>query len=146
MFGRQCRKKGFEHHDIVSVMVEDSGELHTINFCRDILRQSGRKEPVVNSRHWKLPVAESRSRGKLAAGLCTRSCAEDHGDLLGQEKLRDKSAEICDGGNDSGQKVAGGVAIRRGIGLVAGRAGTCHCQACLCEEWSRRFRRMPGRS
>ena len=29
----QCRKEGFKFYDIASIMVEDDGEPHTINFC-----------------------------------------------------------------------------------------------------------------
>ena len=67
-------KKGFKYHDIASVVVEDNGELRTMNSCRDCytLRQGERKEPVVNNRTLKLLVAEKRSRGKLASGPGTR--------------------------------------------------------------------------
>ncbi len=75
----QCREEGFNHIDIASVMVEEA-ELHTITLCKDCLnlRQSERKELVVNSRLWKLPVAE------LAVGLGARG-------------LEQKTREICAG-------------------------------------------------
>ena len=73
MCDRQRCQKGFKYYDIASVMVEDSGELHTRNCCRDCYnpRQSERKEPVVNNRLRELLVAAKRSRGKLAVRLGT---------------------------------------------------------------------------
>ena len=70
----QRRKRGFQYFDIASVMVKDSGELHTINICKDWynLRQGERKERVVNGRPWNLQVSEKRSRGRSAAGLGAR--------------------------------------------------------------------------
>ena len=35
MCDRECRKKSFKYHDIASAMVEDNGELHLINLCKD---------------------------------------------------------------------------------------------------------------
>ena len=63
-------EKGFKYNDIASVMVKDHGE-HKIDVCKHChnLRHGEKKEPIVNSRLWKLLVAEKRSRGKLAAGL-----------------------------------------------------------------------------
>ena len=50
MCDRQCWKKGFYYFDIASGMVEDTGELYTINLCEscDNLRRGnarGRSEP-----------------------------------------------------------------------------------------------------
>ena len=36
-------KQGFKYYDIVSVMVEDSGKLHTRNLCRDFFQSEGRR-------------------------------------------------------------------------------------------------------
>ena len=76
-------KKGFKYHDIASVMVEDNVELHTIIVGRDCynLRKGERKEPIVNSRLWKLLVFEKRSRGKCAAGFVAHGLG-DAGTIL----------------------------------------------------------------
>ena len=49
-------------------MVEENGELYTINFCKDCynLRQGERKGPAVSTRQWRLLVADKRSNGRLA--------------------------------------------------------------------------------
>ena len=59
------------HHDIVSVMVEEDVEPHTINRCYNChtLRQGVEKEPAMSKKHWNLPVSEMGSRDKLSVGL-----------------------------------------------------------------------------
>ena len=36
MCDRQCQGKSFQYYDIASVIVEDDGELHTINTVRKV--------------------------------------------------------------------------------------------------------------
>ena len=63
--------EGFNYFDTASVMVEESGELYTINLCEDCcnLRQDKRNEPRVNGKQCTRPVVTKRPRGKLAVGL-----------------------------------------------------------------------------
>ena len=65
------------------MMVEDDGELHTINLFKDRynLRQDERKGQAMSNKQWKLPVAEKRSRGKSTG--------------LGARVFEQKIMEIC---------------------------------------------------
>ena len=136
-------EKGFKYNDIASVMVEDHGE-HKINVCKNChnLRHGERKEPIVNSRLWKLLVAEKRSRGKLAAGLGGRGLEQKIMNIEAAKKIYAKnllkdSEEVT----GLGQSVAGGVAIQEG-GLFAGEEddGAESDQG----GWSGRVRSTPG--
>ena len=72
---RHYQKQGLQYFEIASVTVEDNGEQHTMNFCKDCysLREGERKEPAINNKRWKRLVVEMRSRGMLATGLGARS-------------------------------------------------------------------------
>ena len=52
MCDRLCRTGGFQYFDIASVMVEESGELHTMNFCEGCynLSKTRGKELMVNGK------------------------------------------------------------------------------------------------
>ena len=80
---RQCPKQGFKYYDIASVIIEDD------------LRQGERKEPVVKSRLSELPVAERRSRGKLAAGLGTHGLLLKIMEIPREKLLKDAAKAIC---------------------------------------------------
>ena len=69
-------------------------------------------------------VVQKRFRGKLAAGLSTRCVEQKIMEIHAVKKICEtKSAERCDGGNESGQRVAGDVAIQGRVGPVAGEQG-----------------------
>ena len=71
MCDRHCRKEFFKFCDIASMMVEDDGEPHTTNLCRDGYNSSHkeRKEPVVSGKRGRIMVCERSSRGKCSACL-----------------------------------------------------------------------------
>ena len=65
----QCRKNGFKHHDIASVLVEKetTAKPHTMNLCKACysVRQGERKELAVNSGMRNMLVAEKRSTWQI---------------------------------------------------------------------------------
>ena len=83
------RRTGFKCRDIVPVTVEDDGEPHATNLCKDcyIVRQSEREEPAANNRTWTILVAEKRSRGKLAVCLGARGLEQQILDIYADEKI-----------------------------------------------------------
>ena len=64
-------KEGFNYCNIVSVVVEENGELYTIKFGEGCYnwRQDEREEPRANGQFWKRLVGMKRSRGKLAVDV-----------------------------------------------------------------------------
>ena len=80
MCDKQCREQGFQYDDTASVIVEDDGELHTINLCRDgyNLRED-EKEPRVSGKEKASGWRKDTARQVVDWPGCTWSSAQDHG-------------------------------------------------------------------
>ena len=78
----------------------------------------------MNGRLWMLPVTEKGSRGKLAAARGQKILQ-----IYAAKKIYAEPLERSGGGNTSGQRVAAGVAVQRGVGVAARRARACYCHA-----------------
>ena len=116
-------------------MVEDDGA-HMINFCTDCfnLTQGERKEPVMNNKQWKAPVAERRSRGKWWAGYT----ASKNKMWVAHSPPQDAAMAL-----NIGHKMDGGDAVRRRSGVAAGKQRSA---SAWYEERSGRDERTTGGS
>ena len=128
MCDRQCWRKGFKHYDIASVKVEDDGELHTMNLLTDLynVRPSGSKELAVNNRMWKMLVADKRSRGKLAAGQCSRGLEQKIMEIHAAKKIYAKDAtEAVSLGKERPETSPS----KEEFAVLREKARTCGCRA-----------------
>ena len=78
-------------------MMEDEGELHTINFLKNCynLRQDEMEEPAISHKQWVCLFGDEIARQVGDWLGCTWSRAQAHADVRGQEDRREEYVEIA---------------------------------------------------